>query len=240
MILLNVAQELADVSEILKHSAFEELQQDCIAYMKDIMENFYQPDHMIVELFTEDPFKKDTLLFRHRNPGHAIESMWFVMETAHKTGYSDYIQKAEMAVEKAVEIGWDGDFGGLYRFVDSESEKPKGKKIHSPYEKMITETWDMKLWWPHSEALYATLLAFTLTGNGKMLDLHKKIQNYVFNIFPNPEKKTGEWIQIRDREGNPQDQVVALPVKDPFHILRSLLRIRDLLEKQSQTENSQN
>lgn len=239
MILLNVAGELTDVSESFMHSASGELHQDCLVYMKDIMENFCQPDQSVAEFISEGPSNKDTLLLRHRNPGHTVESMGFVMKAAQKTGHSGYIQRAEQVIKKAVESGWDLDFDGLFRFVDREGGCPKGDRIHSSYEKMISDTWDMKLWWPHSEALYATLLSFKLTENGMMLELQKKIHDYVFKIFPNPDKKTGEWIQIRDREAKPLDKVAALPVKDPFHILRSLILIQDLLEEQFQTETKQ-
>lgn len=44
-----------------------------------------------------------------------------------------------------------------------------------------------------------------------------------------PGRKGGaEWIRIRDRAGAPRDQVVALPVKDPFHICRNLMQIIEL------------
>ena len=51
-----------------------------------------------------------------------------------------------------------------------------------------------------------------------------------FRTFPNPNPKIGEWIQIRNRLGEPESKVVALPVKDPFHIARNLILIIDLLE----------
>jgi N-acylglucosamine 2-epimerase len=230
MIMLNVTQGLADAAITLQHSASGELHQRCIAYMKEIMEFFFLPDHRVAELMPDDPADKATLLYRHINPGHTIESMWFVMQAARKTANSGYIQKAVDAIEKAVGLGWDSEYGGLFRFVDAKGGRPAGKKKHDPYEKMITDTWDMKLWWPHSEALYATLLGNYLTGNKKMLKLHNEIKHYTFETFPNPDKEVGEWIQTRNRKGEPLDQVAALPVKDPFHILRNLLLIIELLE----------
>ena len=49
--------------------------------------------------------------------------------------------------------------------------------------------------------------------------------------FINPDRSIGEWIQILTREGRPQEKVVALPVKDPFHIIRNLLLICELLSE---------
>ena len=45
-------------------------------------------------------------------------------------------------------------------------------------------------------------------------------QEWTMQTFP--DRVNGEWIQIRTVSGEPLDEVVALPVKDPFHIIRSL------------------
>ena len=39
--------------------------------------------------------------------------------------------------------------------------------------------------------------------------------------FRTTTKPIGEWIQIGNRQGEPMEKVVALPVKDPFHIIRN-------------------
>jgi N-acylglucosamine 2-epimerase len=232
MIQLNVAQELADTADKVNLPQKIELLKDSVDYMKYIMEEFYHSDHSVVEMLPNDPTENPTLLSRHLNPGHAIESMWLVVQTARKTGQSNYIRKALLAIEKAIDSGWDIDYDGLFRFVDVSGGKPEGVRKGIPYEELITDTWDMKLWWPHSEALYATLLGFDLTGNENMLELHQKIHTYVFDTFPNPDKSNGEWIQVRDRKGQPLDKVAALPVKDPYHILRNILLIIELLAGQ--------
>ena len=55
-----------------------------------------------------------------------------------------------------------------------------------------------------------------------------------FSTFPN--KELGEWVQIRQRDGSPQDKLVALPVKDPFHILRDFIKVVELYEKEGKAE----
>jgi N-acylglucosamine 2-epimerase len=235
MIMLNTAQTLADAGEALNHEKSRALNQHSISYMQDIMKNFRLKDDRIVEMLPIDSGEEDTLLYRHVNPGHTIESMWFVMDTARKTGNETYVHQAMKVIEHAIRIGWDNDYGGLLRFVDENGGKPEGKIIDTPYEHLIMDSWDTKLWWPHSEALYAALRSYFVSKDKKMWFLYEKIQTYVFSTFPNPDKTLGEWIQIRGREGNPVDKLVALPVKDPFHILRNMLLIIDLLEEQKTT-----
>ena len=68
---------------------------------------------------------------------------------------------------------------------------------------------------------------YQVTGGEAYLKDYQKCADYAFAVFPNRE--TGEWIQIRKRDGTPEDKVVALPVKDPFHIIRNFLKIVELL-----------
>ena len=72
----------------------------------------------------------------------------------------------------------------------------------------------------HSEALYSTL---RFSDDKTVAEWYEKVKEYTFRTFPNTENDRGEWIQIRDREGKPENRVVALPVKDPFHIMRNLI-----------------
>ena len=120
-------------------------------------------------------------------------------------------------------------YGGLFRFVHKDGGKPRGTEEGSTLEKLIIDTWDMKLWWPHSEALYTTLLLYDITGKIKWANTYAKMEDYVFATFPNYDKTIGEWIQIRNRQGEPMEKVVALPVKDPFHIIRNFILIIRLL-----------
>ena len=68
------------------------------------------------------------------------------MEEGRRRGDRDLIAGAAQILEWSLERGWDPEYGGILYFVDVEGKPPE------PYEH------DMKLWWPHTEALYALLL----------------------------------------------------------------------------------
>ena len=89
----------------------------------------------------------------------------------------------------------------------------------------------MKLWWPHSETLYTFLKLYSLTGKPRYLEIYEESADYIFRTFPDPVH--GEWIQIRDRRGQAEEKVVALPVKDPFHIVRNLCLVLRLADDES-------
>jgi len=226
MIMLNVSQELEAALYDLGHLRANELTADSLDYLEMLFGTFLAEDNSLKEIICAD--KRGTILTNHRTPGHAIECMWFVMETARQHGLKGRVEQAIKVVKRSFELGWDSVHGGLFRFVDAHGKAPKGD-AKTRFEQLILETWDTKIWWPHSEALYASMLGFHLTGDPELLEMHQKVHDYTFATFPHPDEKVGEWIQIRDRQGKPLEKVVALPVKDPYHIARNLLLMVELL-----------
>lgn len=224
MIMLNVSQELLAGLKAVNHSREKELERDCEFFANEILTKFRKNDGRIAEMIGSDD---DTILMRHFNPGHTIEDMWFLVHASFMLEKPEWRHLACESIQKALELGWDEQYGGLLRFVDREGGPPRGNESDAPYEKLIMDTWDTKLWWPHSEALYGILLASQLTGDFAWDTWYQRMHDYVFSTFPN--KENGEWIQIRDRRGQPINKVVALPVKDPFHIIRNVLLILELL-----------
>jgi len=49
----------------------------------------------------------------------------------------------------------------------------------------------MKFWWPHNEAIIATLLAWRLTGEERYARWHRQVHDWSFAHFADPEY--GEW-----------------------------------------------
>jgi N-acylglucosamine 2-epimerase len=187
----------------------------------------------------------DTLLARHFTPGHIVECLWFYIlfkEFLQKEKFHSASANIKENLALADELGrwamdhsWDEVNGGIFRFVDRDGGEPKGRLIDDPYEKLIQKTWDTKLWWVHSESLYFSALMADRLERYSMADnaaywrkTLEKILDYTFSVFPNPDKSTGEWIQIRRRDGSPLNEVVALPVKDPYHIFRNILLLLEL------------
>lgn len=225
MIMLNVTQELERALRAARHQREAALAADGLADMEAVL-GFVRADGLVREVVCD--VDRDTLLTRHVTPGHAIESMWFVMEQAARHGRHDVIDTASRVILSSFEAGWDPVHGGLFRYVVPGGPEPAGS-VDGPFERLIADTWDTKIWWPHSETLYAALLASSLAGAAELRNVHDRVYEYTFATFPNPDPAIGEWIQIRDRRGRPLDKVVGLPVKDPYHVTRNLLLIIELL-----------
>ncbi|MBP7936094.1 MAG: AGE family epimerase/isomerase [Phycisphaerae bacterium] len=187
------------------------------SHHRRVMEAFLRPDRgLVVEWLTGDGREVEppdrTLVL----PGHAIESMWFQIHLARSAGDLATIDCAVRAIRRHLEIGWDTAYGGLFLAVDAEGGKEPAWPFH-----------DSKLWWPHVEALYATLLAYECCREDWCLQWHERIREYSYGHYP--VKEHGEWTQKLDRQGRPFTTVVALPVKDPFHLPRALICCTEVL-----------
>lgn len=189
-------------------------------------------DGLIREHVSTDERLRTHLLDRHLNAGHSLEDIWFIGEFLEEYGgLQERLPRLVETARKSFDLGWDEQYGGLLRFVDREGGPPKGEAGDSDFERLIADTWDMKLWWPHSETLYVFPYLHRLSGEADLMARYEKAAEYIFATFPN--KDIGEWIQIRRRDGTPEEKVVALPVKDPFHILRNFIKIVELCRRKA-------
>lgn len=54
-------------------------------------------------------------------------------------------------IDWSFERGWDKEHGGIFYFLDASGHCP------------VPLEWNMKLWWPHCEAMIAFALAYKAT-----------------------------------------------------------------------------
>lgn len=201
-----------------------------LAQARDGVLSRRRPDGRFDEVRINDPALADTLLARHHTPGHALEGLWMVAEADRLLGGGDLTPLVESA-DALCRQGWDEKFGGMLRYVDIDGEQPRGRPLGGEYEALVMRTWSTKLWWVHSEAVYSTALLGSLTGDERVIEWRDRLWDYTSRTFPGGSQGR-EWIQIRDRSGAPLDEVVALPLKDPYHVTRNLLQLLDLADEE--------
>ncbi|MDI9454618.1 MAG: AGE family epimerase/isomerase [Spirochaetota bacterium] len=237
MIMLETAQELAAIAAYFKDPAEEQLLAISQASAETTVRYFLDEDEQRLFEFVKESGASafDELLASTINPGHALEDAWFMLHWAMRSKDRKILNAGLKVVRWMTEIGAANEEGGIPQFMHKDGGRPRGAvlPIHegTPVVTEIRENWYNRLWWVHSEALYALLLAYELSGDEEYLDLYWPLHEYVFSTFPNPDKEKGEWIQIRDQWGRPEDKVVALPVKDPYHITRAFMHAIKSLER---------
>ncbi|WP_020497334.1 AGE family epimerase/isomerase [Sciscionella marina] len=224
MLLLNVGTELHEITGCRDSAAV--VDRALTGFLGDAQHTgLWQRDRWW-ELRPDRAEDRDTLLARHVTPGHLLEALWMAVHAARARGDRALPEWLPDLAVRCLELGWDNSYGGVFRYVDGHPartpHRPVGRLFGDDhYETLVQQSWDVKLWWVHVEALYATRLLALCSGRRDLAEWYRRIRDYTLATFPSPDGQ--EWLQVRDRQGLPLDQVVALPVKDPFHIARALL-----------------
>lgn len=165
----------------------------------------------LLEMVGPDGEFIDTCNGRLINPGHCIETAWFIMEEAKYCNWDkDLLQLALQILDWSWEWGWDKEFGGIINFRDCRNHPVQD------YSQ------DMKFWWPQTEAIIATLYAYQATGDEKYLQMHKQISDWTYSHFPDSEY--GEWYGYLHRDGTVAQPAKGNLFKGPFHIPRMMIR----------------
>lgn len=164
----------------------------------------------------------DTNMTRVINPGHCIETSWFLMEEARQRNWDkDLMDTALTIFNWSWDWGWDKEYGGIINFRDCRNLPPQD------YSQ------DMKFWWPQSETIIASLYAYLGTGDEEYLYRHRQISEWTYAHFP--DKEYGEWYGYLHRDGTVAQPAKGNLFKGPFHIPRMMIKsftlCNEILEK---------
>jgi len=216
MILLNVAAIMREADP----DNFDYYDQIMTGLIEDI-KCFYKPEYqaMFENINAEDnSVILNSSPCRVINPGHDIECAWFVLEEGIKREDKELTGFAAEVFDTAFERGWDKEYGGITYFKDI-----LGLPVEA-YEH------DMKLWWPHNEAVIASLMLYKHTGEQKYADIFKRVCDYAFDHFSDPEY--GEWFGYLRRDGKcTEPPCKGHTYKGPFHVMRMLAKCVKMMEK---------
>lgn len=177
---------------------------------------FIHPEYKaLLEMVTPEGELIDTINGRTINPGHCIETAWFLLDEAKYRGWDEGSGKEikEMALQIldwSWDWGWDQEFGGIINFRDC-----KGFPAQDYSQ-------DMKFWWPQTEAVIATLYAYEATGDTKYLEMHRLANDWMYEFLPDPVY--GEWFGYLHRDGSVAQLAKGNLFKGPFHIPRMLIK----------------
>jgi N-acylglucosamine 2-epimerase len=204
MILLNVIDEIKNAhGDIGYNDLQKELVKEISLHVKDDLRAVFENVGIDGSVF-------DSPEGRLLNPGHSIEAAWFLLHYyLHKNPDEQIKNMALNMIDYSMERGWDKKYGGIFYFVDYKNLPP------------IQLEWSMKLWWPHTEALYALLLAYVMTKKKKYFNLFEKVYEWTFSHFP--DRKHGEWYGYLDRRGQKTHTLKGGPYKGCYHVPRFLL-----------------
>ena len=215
MILCNL---LLEIEHLIEPEVVEESIDRALG---DVMNTFYRPElGLVVEHINADGTLSDTFDGRLINPGHTLETMWFVMDLARRRGDEELIKKAVEIGLNTLDFGWDKEHGGIFYFMDRKGCPPQQLE------------WDQKLWWVHIESTIAMLEGYLLTGDERCKAWFEKLHDYTWSHFRDAEHP--EWYGYLNRRGEVLLTLKGGKWKGCFHVPRGLYKCECLLRELKQ------
>ena len=212
MIMLNVSQAIRDIDD---NPIYEKMIKSCI---ETITNTFVKPEYKaLFETVDENGEFIDTPEGRLLNPGHSLETAWFLMKEATLKKDTELMNIAVKVTNWSLERGWDSEMSGILYFVDV---------FNRP---VLSLEWDMKLMWVHCEAMIALIYSYIHTKDEQYLDKFEKIFDYTYNHFR--DNVYAEWYGHLHRDGTPISQIKGSDWKGPFHNVRAFMVLSQLFEK---------
>ena len=225
MIILNVLDELQTrgaLSTELAAAAGIDVRAEEEWCVTEILKHVNKERKQVLEVVLADGSLCPGYDGRHMNPGHAIEAGWFILQYAKRSGNADLGQVAECMIKWSFEDGWDKSHGGIFYFLDSDGRSP------------VYLEWDMKLWWPHNEAMIAFAMLYETSGKEEYWESFTKVTDYAMSHFR--DGRHGEWYGYLNREGKVTHRFKGGPYKGCFHVPRSLLMVYQILSRCSEAD----
>lgn len=205
MILINTASRIREAIQA------PELDAQIDESIDAIRRYFVHPEfEALLEMVGPEGEFIDTCNGRLINPGHCIETSWFLLEEArHRNWEKGLTELALQILDWSWKWGWDEQYGGIINFRDCR---------HLPVQDYSQ---DMKFWWPQTETIIASLYAYLATKDEKYLEMHKMVSDWTYAHFP--DKEYGEWYGYLHRDGTVAQPAKGNIFKGPFHIPRMMM-----------------
>ena len=235
MILCGMQRDYLLALEALGDKRAEEVRACYGTLCREILDHFCQENFLVREMIQEDNAPSRRFLGNYVNIGHTMEGMWFVLDWALKNHDDSAVKKVGRILNATFCLGWDREYGGLYYYRGADGQELSGDILDGQEEKsaaQMKKDQSNKIWWVHTESLYALLLYGISQNDGECLERYRQLKEYTFRTFPNPDPEIGDWIFLRNRDGQPAENEVGgrLPIKDPFHPIRNIVLMIELLK----------
>lgn len=220
MMLLYVIDEVCREDDELRQAYIEDEEWA----VQQILKHLQRKGRVVLEKVTEEGKEISGAEGRLINPGHAIEAGWFLLQYATRTQNDEL---ARIAIDKFIvqsfDTGWDDMYGGILYYLDASGFSPTQLE------------WNMKLWWPHAEALIALLMAYKETREERFMEKFDLVFQYTFSHFS--DSQYGEWFGYLNQKGEVTHTFKGGPFKGCFHVPRCLhmciKMLKELLEEKT-------
>ncbi|MBQ8657829.1 MAG: AGE family epimerase/isomerase [Clostridia bacterium] len=209
MIMIATSRSMAECAPTVEEKA-----QFC-AYARKFTEEFLnggfisEEVNAVLETVGVDGSFINTPLGRTVNPGHGLETAWFLIVEGLLENNEKALYAGKKIIDITMPIGLDTNNGGIISFTDALGKPPTALE------------WNMKLWWPQNEAIIANRMAYEIFKEEKYKLNYESILTYAFKSFADPEH--GEWFGYLNYDSSVSTTLKGNIFKGPFHLPRMLM-----------------
>ncbi|MGH9668075.1 MAG: AGE family epimerase/isomerase, partial [Bryobacteraceae bacterium] len=221
MVLVRLATQML---ELLADLEVEKVSGRCL---DAVIHYHYNPEFGLNnELLNHDLSRPQNLYLQLVYTGHAIETLWMVLDEAIRRKDNLLFQTAAERFRRHAEVAIDRVYGGIFRDL-----KDVGQNIF---------TMD-KVLWAQEEALNGALLVIEHTGAQWAKNFYDEMYRYVRSKYPLRAYGSPLWMYQSDRKVT-FEEFVKLPRRvenyhHPRHLMLSLLGVERMLHRGGRVSN---
>lgn len=163
MIMLRVCTGLLRAKEDLEIKAIADR---CV---EALMESHYQPSsQLMLEILNRDMLPVAGGISQFVYIGHAIESLWMVMDEARRRNDQKLFDTAAERFRRHVEVAWDDVYDGVFHCLDN----------------VEMNKWNLnKVLWAHHEVMIGLMILIEEQQNLWAMDFYNKMYNFMKKKF---------------------------------------------------------
>ncbi|MCA9409878.1 MAG: AGE family epimerase/isomerase [Candidatus Omnitrophica bacterium] len=195
-------------------SKIEALADRCI---DAILNHHFNPEFdLINELINHDLSRPENEYAQLVYTGHALETLWMVMDEAVRRRDKDLFQRAADSFKRHYLVAHDHVYGGVFRNLQNVNEN----------------IWSLdKVLWAQEEVLIGSLLIIEHLGEQWAHDIFSEMHQYVYDHYPLEKHGLPLWIFSADRKVTFEEKATRVEhFHHPRHLMmniQALERIRD-------------
>lgn len=192
-----------------------------------LMVYHYNPEcKLMVEVLDHDNQQMAGVMSQFVYIGHAIESLWMVMDEAIRRKDEELFNRASERFKFHVEVAWDDVYGGVFHCLN-----------HVDENKWLLD----KVLWAQEEVLIGCLILIEHRGDSWAIEWFDKMYKYVLKSFPVRAGPYNVWriggnrrVQF-EGSGNRIENF-----HHPRHLMLNKLAIERLINKQNRLKQDRN
>lgn len=209
------------ITQMLARETDGELEAVADRCVEAVVRYHYHPQFRLInELLNHDLSRPDNEYAQLVYTGHAIETLWMLMQEAVRRKDQDLFALLPDRFRRHVDVAWDDVYGGVLRNL-----------MH-----VDRNTWTLdKVLWAQEEVLVGSLLVYEHTGARWAKEMFERTLAYVEGTFPLARHGSPIWIYAGDRRVS-VEEFRGRPKRiehyhHPRHLMLNLLAIDRLIAR---------